>query len=125
HRATMVNKNINMMRIWGKVMGRLKTGPHGIVYTYVTRQDLDDYGVDGETMEGLSNYLSQLEDARAVIVLHDRGDGTIKASMRTVRDDIDLASFAKTFGGGGHKKASGFTIPGRLVEEDDKLVIKR
>lgn len=125
HRATMVNKNIDMMKIWGKVMGRLRTGPHGIVYTYVTRQDLDDYGIDGESMEGLSNYLSQLQDARAVVVLHDRGDGTIKASMRTVRDDIDLASFAKTFGGGGHKKASGFTVAGRLVDEDGRLGIAR
>lgn len=125
HRATMVNKSLAMMKMWGKVMGRLQTGPHGIVYTFVTRQDLDDYGIDGDSLEGVSNYLSQLQDARAVIVFQDRGDGMIKASMRTVRDDIDLASFAKIFGGGGHKKASGFTVPGRLIEQQGKLLIQK
>lgn len=125
YRATMVNKNIAMMKIWGRVLGRLQNGPQGIVYTYVKKQDLDDYGVDGESVEGLSNYLSQLQDARAVLVFHDRGDGTIKASMRTVRDDIDLAAFAKHFGGGGHKKASGFTVAGRLEDENGRLRIVR
>ncbi len=43
--------------------------------------------------------------------------GNIKGSMRTQRDDIDLTRLAGLFGGGGHKKASGFTIPGKLKPE--------
>ncbi len=116
YRATMVNKNVSMLQIWGKVLQRLQMSSHGIVYTYVHQDDL--HGVSTEAVEGISNFLSQLQDARVIMVFHDRGDGTVKASLRTLHDDIDLSAFAKTFGGGGHKKASGFVVPGRLVEEN-------
>ena len=33
-----------------------------------------------------------------------------KVSLRTVRDDVDCSEFARRFGGGGHKKASGLSI---------------
>lgn len=121
HRATMVNKNVAMLQIWGKVLQRLQTSQHGIVYTYVHKNDLA--GVNAEAVEGISNFLSQLQDARVIMVFHDRGDGTVKASLRTLHDDIDLSEFAKMFGGGGHKKASGFAVAGRLVEENGRVRI--
>ncbi|MEA3304422.1 MAG: hypothetical protein U9Q15_01495 [Patescibacteria group bacterium] len=34
--------------------------------------------------------------------------------MRTQRDDVNLSNIAKIFGGGGHIKAAGFFIPGKL-----------
>lgn len=123
YRANMVNKNIATMKIWGTLMQRLQHSVHGIVYTYAYQRDLDADGIGSEAIEGISNYLSQLADARVVMVFHDRGDGFVKASMRTIRDDVDLASFATLFGGGGHQKASGFTVAGRLVEENGKVTI--
>lgn len=121
YRATMVNKNVAMLQVWGKVLQRLNTSMHGIVYTYIHEHDL--VGVNAEAVEGISNFLSQLQDARVIMVFHDRGNGTVKASMRTLHDDIDLSEFAKMFGGGGHKKASGFAVFGRLVEEDGRVKI--
>ncbi len=121
HRATMVNKDVAMLQVWGKVLQRLQTSHHGIVFTYVHHSDLE--GVSAEAIQGISNFLSQLQDARVVMLFHDRGDGNVKASMRTLRDDIDLSEFAKLFGGGGHKKASGFVVPGRLTVTDGKLRI--
>ena len=53
---------------------------------------------------------------RAVLVLRENDDGTVKGSLRTTRDDVDVAALAKLFGGGGHKKAAGFTVKGKLVE---------
>ncbi|MBI4122124.1 MAG: bifunctional oligoribonuclease/PAP phosphatase NrnA [Parcubacteria group bacterium] len=123
YRATMVNKNIHMLTVWGKVLSRLQTSVYGIVYTFVRSQDLPSGTAGTEAIEGISNYLTQLSDARAIMVFHDRGDGFVKASLRTVRDDIDLSAFALLFGGGGHQKASGFTIPGRLEETPDGLRI--
>ena len=121
HRATMVNKNVSMLQVWGKVLQRLQTSGHGIVFTYVHQRDLE--GVSAEAIQGISNFLSQLQDARVTMLFHDRGDGTVKASLRTLNDDINLSEFAKLFGGGGHKKASGFVVPGRLVEENGRVRI--
>lgn len=118
HQATMVNKDLKTMGLWGLVLSRLVQTPSKIVYTYLDQQDLGDEGISHDAMEGLANYLSQVQDARAVLVFLDRGDAMIKCSLRTIHDDIDLAAFAKMMGGGGHKKAAGFTAPGSLKDHD-------
>jgi nanoRNase/pAp phosphatase (c-di-AMP/oligoRNAs hydrolase) len=41
----------------------------------------------------------------------------VKASLRTQRDDVNTAKIAAAFGGGGHVKAAGFAVPGRLEQE--------
>jgi nanoRNase/pAp phosphatase (c-di-AMP/oligoRNAs hydrolase) len=38
----------------------------------------------------------------------------IKGSLRTSQDQINLSELAGQFGGGGHRKASGFSFPGKI-----------
>jgi len=49
-------------------------------------------------------------------------EGKIKGSFRTTGDEIDVAVWAKKLGGGGHKKAAGFTIDGTIQEVLDKIL---
>lgn len=44
-------------------------------------------------------------------------------SLRTVKEDVDVSAIAKLFGGGGHKKASGFPIPTGLQDEVIKKIL--
>jgi nanoRNase/pAp phosphatase (c-di-AMP/oligoRNAs hydrolase) len=46
--------------------------------------------------------------------LHDRGNGTVKGSLRSVTRDV--SAIAKLFGGGGHKLAAGFAVNGSIRE---------
>ena len=41
--------------------------------------------------------------------------GRIKVSLRSV-GDVDVAAFAKEFGGGGHTKAAGLALAGTLAD---------
>jgi len=41
--------------------------------------------------------------------------GRVKVSLRSV-GDVDVAAFAKPFGGGGHTKAAGLALPGSLAD---------
>ena len=50
------------------------------------------------------NYLSNKYNDLDLIILIDASS---RISYRTSRDDIDVAKFAETYGGGGHKKSSG------------------
>ena len=50
---------------------------------------------------------------RFSLILSER-DGTVKGSLRTLRDDVDVSAMAAKFSGGGHKKAAGFALPGKL-----------
>jgi oligoribonuclease NrnB/cAMP/cGMP phosphodiesterase (DHH superfamily) len=54
----------------------------------------------------------------AVIWYYDHEDRMIKVSLRSFHDRIDVSEIAKRFGGGGHKKASGFQLSGELIVDD-------
>jgi len=54
----------------------------------------------------------------AVIWYYDHDDRMIKVSLRSFHDKIDVSEIAKEFGGGGHKKASGFQLSGELCVDD-------
>jgi phosphoesterase RecJ-like protein len=58
--------------------------------------------------------LRSLEGVEVVAVLKERFDGMVKLSLRAKRD-VDVQRIAATWGGGGHKKAAGATMPGPLA----------
>jgi len=109
------NKTINTLKLWGAVLSRLdKEETKGIIYTYITKEDLKKHDVGETEAEGIANFLNNLEGAKISLILRETEDEKIKVSFRTTRDDIDVSTMAKKFGGGGHKKAAGFTIDGEI-----------
>ena len=66
---------------------------------------------------GVIDLLNAVPDTKFSVLLAEDGKGNIKGSFRTRRDDIDLSALAANFNGGGHKKAAGFSIPGRIHKE--------
>ena len=54
----------------------------------------------GEIADKFDNY--------EVILVYYKSKDNYRCSLRTRRDDIDVSKIAEKFGGGGHKKASGF-----------------
>ena len=54
----------------------------------------------------------------SLIWYYDHQDRIIKVSLRSFHDKIDVSEIAKEFGGGGHKKASGFQLSGELCVDD-------
>lgn len=121
---TLANQNLNTLKLWGKALSRLqKNDKYGLVYTWLTQADFAECGINDNSTEGLSNFLHIIKEARIILVLSETTDGYVKGSMRTTDDDVDLNKLAKNFGGGGHKKAAGFTLPGRLQYDNNKLRI--
>lgn len=53
---------------------------------------------------------------RFSLILAER-QGKVKGSLRTLHDDVDVSAMAGAFNGGGHKKAAGFAVSGKLVPE--------
>ncbi len=113
---TVRNKSVNTLKLWGRALDRLTRHADGVVSTVVTQADLDEFDATEDDMEGIANFLNALQDAKVIMVLKEQG-GMVKGSLRTTEPDVDVADLAKRwFGGGGHKKAAGFSIPGRLVQ---------
>jgi len=70
--------------------------------------------VTEEELEGMSGFLSNLNGVNAVMLLREMAGGKIKGSLRTSKSKIDVSKIARTLGGGGHVKAAGFTVEGKL-----------
>jgi phosphoesterase RecJ-like protein len=123
-KATLTNTNINNLRIWGRALERLKKSEkYDIVYTWINQNDFKECQVDESSTEGIINFLHVLKNAKIIMTLTEMKNNTIKTSLRTTTD-IDLTKLAGIFGGGGHKKAAGFSLPGRLVCDKNKVRIE-
>ena len=116
---TLANYPLPTLKLWGKALSRLaKNSDSKLVTTIITLDDIKECGVNEKAVEGIANFLNSLDDTKVVLVLREKEDGTVKGSLRTTHPDIDVSKLAKALGGGGHKKAAGFTIPGRILETE-------
>jgi bifunctional oligoribonuclease and PAP phosphatase NrnA len=121
---TLSNQSIDSLKLWGKALSRLTRNPkYDLVYTYLTQADFDACQADESAAEGIANFLHILKEAKIILLLRETDDGLIKGSLRTTDDNIDLAKLAQALGGGGHKKAAGFSLPGRLAYDNNKLKV--
>ncbi len=114
--ATMRNKSIGTLQLWGRALSRLNLNTAtGVVSTVLTLQDFHECGVDDRAATGISNFLNSLSDGKVALVVKEERGGFIKGSLRTT-SEIDVAAIAKQFGGGGHTKAAGFRMRGKIIK---------
>ncbi len=122
---TVKNKSLAVLKLWGAALSRLaKHEGKDIAYTYLTQKDFKDYDVSESEADGLANFLNNLEGSKISLILKETADGKIKGSFRATKDDADVAAWAKELGGGGHKKAAGFTVAG-TVDETLKRILNK
>ncbi len=107
---------ISTMRLWGKVMKNTYQTDDGVTMSVITKKDFEDTGADHSEMTGAVDYVNSVPGSEYSVILTER-DGKVKGSLRTLRDEVNVADIAGEFGGGGHTKAAGFTLPGSLEKE--------
>ncbi len=126
-RNVSLNKSIASMRLWGVALSRIhKNTKLQIVSSVITRADLQDCGATYADLAGVVNLMNTIPEARAAILFYEIPEGKIRASLRTEKEDVDVSKIAKLFGGGGHKKAAGFTIDAKLSlnQKNWEIVLK-
>ncbi len=117
------NKTVDSLKLWGKALERLKKHDDtDLTYTYITRDDLKETNASDSESEGIANFLNNLGDTKIALILKETIDGKIKGSFRTIRDDVDVSEIAKRMGGGGHRRAAGFTAEGSMKDILGKII---
>ncbi len=119
-RISLVSQNISLnkktagLRLWGLALRRMIAKKNGIVFTYLSSEDLLAVGAEVDDASGIVNLINSVPQSRVALLLIETPDGKIKASLRTEEDRVDVSKIARIFGGGGHRKAAGFTFDGKL-----------
>ena len=104
------------LKLFGRVLDRLETAAGGrIIFSTLLDADLAATGAIAPHSEGIIDLLAQSEAAEIAIVFKEAGEGT-RISVRTKPGGVDATVLTGVFGGGGHARASGATIPLPVTE---------
>ena len=90
-----------------------------LVVAYITDADYEATGAGEEMTEGIIDHLRAIEGtlvAALVRDLGDRGRAARKVSLRSSGGEVDVSAIARKHGGGGHKRAAGFSTDLELTE---------
>lgn len=107
---------ISTLRLWGRVLEKISITPEGGAISALTEGDFRATGAEYSELTGAIDYVNAVPGMKFSLVLAERA-GKVKGSIRTLRDDIDVSAMAAKFQGGGHRKAAGFAVAGKLVPE--------
>ncbi len=75
----------------------------------LTRRTMEECGALPEHTDMIVNYGLDIRGVKMTAFLRENGDGTVKASLRSV-PPLRVDRVAATFGGGGHAQAAGVTM---------------
>jgi phosphoesterase RecJ-like protein len=104
------------LRLFGLVLARLEVTPsRRVIHSTLLDADLVATGSIPPYSEGIIDLLAQSDDAEVAILFKEAGEGT-RLSVRTKPDGVDATVLTGLFGGGGHARASGATLPLPVVE---------
>lgn len=118
------NHSVEMLKLWGIALSRLTLDAElGLAYSILTQQDIKNAGASEHEVSGLVNIINAIPESRVALLLYETSDGKVKGSLRTESEAVDVGRIAAMLNGGGHKKASGFSIQGRLEQVNDKWQI--
>jgi phosphoesterase RecJ-like protein len=95
-----------------------------LVLTYITAADYEATGAGEEMTEGVIDHLRSIDGIKVAAVIRDlgnRGRAARKVSLRSSEGDVDVSAIARGNGGGGHKRAAGFSTDLELDELVDFL----
>jgi phosphoesterase RecJ-like protein len=115
-RAAHRTKPDAQLRLFGRVLDRLETSGDGRVnWSTLLEADLVATGSDAAHSEGLIDLLAQSERAEVSILFKETG-GATRISVRTKAGGVDATELTGRFGGGGHARAAGATVPRPIAD---------
>ncbi|MCA9083195.1 MAG: bifunctional oligoribonuclease/PAP phosphatase NrnA [Planctomycetaceae bacterium] len=114
-------RSLARVRLAGRVLSRVQTDCDGrLAWIYADAEDLAATSAVPSDTESLVNECLTITGSEAAFIAVQLPSGEVKFSLRC-RPPHDVAALAESAGGGGHKLASGVTVPGPLAEAAEKM----
>ncbi|HEX4488206.1 MAG TPA: bifunctional oligoribonuclease/PAP phosphatase NrnA [Terriglobales bacterium] len=108
------------MRLLGAALSNLHRDGT-LAWISVTQEQMERSRAKEEDCEGIVNYALSIHDVQVAAFFRELPDGRYRVSLRS-KGDINVATVAEGFGGGGHKSASGCSLPGPLPAAVEQVI---
>jgi len=96
-----------------------------LVVSELRRVDFEAAGAEEPYSEGIIDHLRAVDGAELVALVRELPAGASsarKGSLRSHPDGVDVSAIARSFGGGGHKRAAGFSTDLEMDEITQRIV---
>jgi bifunctional oligoribonuclease and PAP phosphatase NrnA len=96
-----------------------------VVVSELRREDFAAAGAEEPYSEGIIDHLRAVDGAELVALVRELPAGapaSRKGSLRSHSDGVDVSAIARSFGGGGHKRAAGFSTDLEMDEITRRIV---
>lgn len=121
HSAIFDHRSMEGLYLLGQALETVRLYCGGrIASITVTPRMLGDTGASSEETEGFVNFALSIDRVEAAVLFLETAKGT-KVSLRS-EGDIPVDAWARAFGGGGHKNASGAFLLEPLEKARDKVI---
>ena len=85
-----------------------------VIFSYVPKDDLDALGLNKNDIDNIVVYLRETYNIKVAVFGYSIGHDIYKLSLRSNGDEYNVAKFALRHDGGGHIRAAGCTIKGKI-----------
>jgi phosphoesterase RecJ-like protein len=113
-------------KLLGRALERAERHAGGrVIVSYLLRGDFPEVGADEPYSEGIIDHLRAIEGIELAVLLREpprAGVTQRKGSLRSSVEELDVSAIARTFGGGGHRQAAGFTSDLSIEEITRRIV---
>ena len=114
---------IEKLKLLARALEAIELKDQGrLAVAYITTDDYVTTGASEALTEGVIDHLRTIDGTVVAAVVRDLSDGdraARKVSMRSTDGRVDVSSMARMHGGGGHRRAAGFSTDlsyGEIVE---------
>lgn len=134
--AWLLNKGVNVSKLYRQVLevqtkanfelhriasNRIEFLENGkVAYTYITKDDEEKVHSENGDHEGIVDIGRGVEGVEVSIFIRETEKGC-KISLRS-NDYVNVSDACVVFGGGGHPRAAGCTIPGTVDQVKEKVL---
>lgn len=118
---TLDTRSYLTVNLWKHALSTVELHQGGLVTADITQDAIKQAGLHEATDFGLVGFLVRIDEAMISAVFKETDEGAINISMRA-KPGYDVSGVAAAIGGGGHRQASGATVPGTLAEVKAKVM---
>ncbi len=93
----------------------------GLAWVTVPPGAVERHKVTVDDLEGIVEFPRSIAGVRMAMLFREISQSRVKVSLRSV-GEVDVAAFAKPYGGGGHVHAAGAALDGGLPEVQAKIL---